>query len=96
MKKGENMPIGGFIVSVNPDHLENSIESLKEIAGLEIYGSDEKGNVVVVLEADTSKAMEEMVEKIMEIENVFSVGLTYFNVEDEVEVKEAQGKKTIH
>ena len=51
---------------------------------------------MVVLEADSSKAMEEMVEKIMKIENVLSVGLTYFNVEDEIEIQEEQGKKTIH
>ena len=90
------MPIGGFIVNVHPDHLENSIRALKGIQGLEVYGSDEKGNVVVVLEAETSKAMEKMVEKIMKIENVLSVGLTYFNVEDEIEVQEEQGKKTVH
>ncbi len=90
------MPIGGFIVNVHPEHLDDSIRALKRISGLEVYGSDEKGNVVVVLEAGSSMAMEKMVEKIMKVENVLGVGLTYFNVEDEIEVQEEQGKKAVH
>ncbi len=79
------MPIGGFVVNVHPDSIESALASLRRIEGLEIHGSDEKGNVVVVLESETSEQMEEMVRTIMAQQHVLTVGLTYFNAEDEVE-----------
>ena len=79
------MPVGGFVVNVHPDSIEQGIASMEGIKGLEIHGSDRDGNVVVVLESDTSEQMEKMVKSIMAIEQVLSVGLTYFNGEDEVE-----------
>ncbi len=79
------MPIGGFVVNVHPDTIDAAIEALKTVEGLEIHGSDERGNVVVVLESETSEQMEEMVRSLMAMEQVLNVGLTYFNAEDEVE-----------
>ncbi len=79
------MPVGGFVVNVHPDSIEQGIAGLKGIEGLEIHGSDQDGNVVIVLESDTSEKMDKMVKSITEIEQVLSVGLTYFNAEDEVE-----------
>ncbi len=82
------MPIGGFVINVDPEKIEESLDSLRKVAGVEIHGSDEKGNVVAVLESATSEDMEKMVKTIMKIETVFSVGLTYFHAEDEVDKKE--------
>ena len=79
------MPVGGFVVNIHPDSIQKGMELLKRLNGLEIHGSDEKGNVVVVLESNTSEQMEEMVRSIMKIDQVLSVGLAYFNAEDEVE-----------
>ncbi len=79
------MPIGGFVVNLHPDKIPEGLARLEMMEGLEIHGSDEKGNVVVVLESQTSEQMEEMVKDIMAVEQVLSVGLTYFNAEDEVE-----------
>jgi len=78
------MPVGGFVINVDPDKIDETLIAIKEIDRVEIHGSDEKGNVVAVLESDTSKEMEEKVEDIMKIDTVFSVGITYFNAEDEV------------
>ncbi|NPA93984.1 MAG: chaperone NapD [Thermodesulfobacteria bacterium] len=78
------MPVGGFVINVDPDKIHETLNLIGEIDGVEIHGSDEKGNVVAVLESDTSKEMEEKVEDIMKIDTVLSVGLTYFNAEDEV------------
>ncbi len=83
------MPIGGFVVNVHPDFIETALDALKTMEGLEIHGSDDKGNVIVVLESDTSEQMEQQVKSIMAVEQVLSVGLTYFNAEDEVEKIEA-------
>jgi len=98
------MPVGGFVVNVHPDQIQEGLARLEMLEGLEIHGSDQKGNVVVVLESDTSEQMEEMVREIMAIEQVLSVGLTYFNAEDEVEKIKAGtyipdrtlGKKPLH
>ena len=98
------MPIGGFVVNVHPDFIQTALENLVKFEGLEIHGSDDKGNVVVVLETDTSEQMEEMVKSIMAIDQVLSVGLTYFNAEDEVEKIKAgtyvpersPGRKRLH
>ncbi len=86
------MPIGGFVINVDPERIEESLVRLKGLAGVEIHGSDSKGNVVAVLESATSEDMEKMVKDIMKIETVFSVGLTYFHAEDEVEKKEYRKK----
>ena len=79
------MPIGGFVVTVMPDALQPALEQLHTVPGIEIHGSDKAGNVVVVLESETSEGMEELVRSILAIEQVLNVGLTYFNAEDEVD-----------
>ncbi len=85
------MPVGGFVINVDPDRIEESIKKLTSFRGVEIHGSDEKGNVIAVFESSNSHEMEEMVKEIMKIETVLSVGLTYFNAEDEVEGNANQG-----
>jgi len=87
------MPIGGFIVNVHPEDIKNSISALRKITGLEVYGSDDKGNVVVVIEARTSKDIEKIVDEIKNIPTVLNIGLTYLNVEDEIEGQDQKGKK---
>ncbi len=85
------MPVGGFVINVDPDRIEESIKKLTSFRGVEIHGSDEKGNVIAVIESSNSHEMEDMVKEIMKIETVLSVGLTYFNAEDEVEGNANQG-----
>ncbi len=79
------MPVGGFVINVDPERIEESVHRLESVEGVEIHGSDNKGNVVAVMESSTSSEMEAMVKAIMAIETVYSVALTYFNGEDEVE-----------
>ena len=79
------MPIGGFVVSVLPEDSKKAQDDLMSLNGLEIHGSDEKGNIIVVLDTNTSKEMEELVEKMMRMKRVLNVGLTYLNAEDELD-----------
>lgn len=78
------MPIGGFVINVDPANPAPAIEALSGMKCVDVHGHDEKGNVVAVLDCSTSDEMESLVEKINCIDGVFSVGLTYFNAEDEV------------
>ncbi len=79
------MPIGGFVITAVPEDMNAVLEQLASLDQLDIHGHDEKGNVVAVIECDTSEEMERLVKRINRFDSVLSVGLTYFNAEDEVE-----------
>jgi nitrate reductase NapD len=79
------MPIGGFVINIDPADPAPVIEEIRVMEGVEVHGHDEKGNVVAVLDCRTSEEMEELVGNINQVDGVLSVGLTYFNAEDEVE-----------
>ncbi|BAT70886.1 conserved hypothetical protein [Thermosulfidibacter takaii ABI70S6] len=79
------MPIGGFVVSVLPVDRERVERKLTEFSNVTVYGSDEKGNIIVVMESETSDEMDELVETIKRIDGVLSVGLACLYFEDEVE-----------
>jgi nitrate reductase NapAB chaperone NapD len=52
---------------------------------VEVHGDDEKGNIVAVLETQSSEEMETIIDRISKDQNVLHVGLTYLNTEDEAE-----------
>ncbi|PXF59745.1 MAG: hypothetical protein C4B58_02700 [Deltaproteobacteria bacterium] len=79
------MPIGGFVINIDPTSKEKVLQELEKLEGVEIYGSDSKGNIVAVIDSETSEEMESSVEKISAINGVLTVGLTYLHAEDEVE-----------
>jgi len=78
------VPVGGFVITVDPEVRDDIVVELETRPGVSIYGSDEQGNVVTVLETDSSKEMEKMTKSIQKIDGVLSLGMTYLNVEDEV------------
>ena len=78
------MPVGGFVINVDPAESVPALEKIRAMKCVEVHGHDEMGNVVVVLDCETSEDMEDIVKRISCIEEVLSVGLTYFNAEDEV------------
>jgi nitrate reductase NapAB chaperone NapD len=52
---------------------------------VELYGEDGKGNLVAVLDCESSQRMEKVVAEIAAIAGVLNVGLAYIHAEDEVE-----------
>ena len=80
------MPIGGVVISTRPEERDAALSVLKSLAGLEIHGADEKGNIVGVLDTVTTDGMETLMKKIGAVEAVLHVGLTYLNSEDEAEL----------
>lgn len=85
------MPIGGFVITVVPELAGTAVESIRRFECLEVHGHDEHGNVVAVLDCETSDEMEDTVRLIEKTDGVLSVGLAYFNAEDEIK-KMANGK----
>ena len=79
------MPISGFVISIDPETRNEAEQSLSGIEHLEIHGSDEKGNIVAVIDTQTSRDMQNIVDKLNALDFVLSVGMTYMNVEDVVD-----------
>ncbi|MCP3890998.1 MAG: chaperone NapD [Desulfobulbaceae bacterium] len=86
------MPISGVVITSRVEKKKRVLSSLKELSEVEIYGDDEKGNIVAVLETTSSEEMEKVIDRINKDEDVLHVGLTYLNTEDEAE-RMAKGEK---
>ena len=83
------MPIGGVVITTRPADIKQVTNNLARIAGAEIYGQDDKGNIVAVLDTETSEAMEELIDQINADPLVLGVGLTYLNTEDEAQLMQS-------
>jgi len=79
------VPIGGFVLHVQPERRDEILARISYFEGLTVYGYDERGQVIIVLEAETSERMEKTVEKLLSLEGVINCDLAYLHGEDEVE-----------
>ncbi len=79
------MPISGVVITSKLTEKEEVLRSLALIDEVEVYGDDDKGNIVAVLETGSSEAMEKLINRISKDQNVLHVGMTYLNTEDEAQ-----------
>jgi nitrate reductase NapAB chaperone NapD len=79
------MPIGGFVIQIDTAARQEVLAPLGKMPEVELHGEDGKGNLVAVLDCETSQRMEKAVEEIAAIAGVLNVGLVYIHAEDEVE-----------
>lgn len=79
------MPIGGFIIHILPEKKENILFLLQQMPEVEVHGHDDLGNLVTVIDALSMDSMQAITKKINMLEGVLSIGLTYLNMEDEVD-----------
>lgn len=86
------MPISGVVIACQAEATEAVIADLGQYPDLEIHGSDERGNIVAVIDSQSSEEMEKLIDTINKHEAVLNVGMTYLNTEDEAE-KMARGEK---
>ncbi len=86
------MPIGGVVISCVPEKKDLVLKELEPIVEVEVHGDDDEGNIVAVLDTETSEYMEQIIDRINKDINVLTVGMTYLNTEDEAE-RMAQGEK---
>ena len=68
------------------------VKDLQRHPELEIHGADEKGNIVAVIDSQSSEDMEKLIDTINKHEHILNVGMTYLNTEDEAE-RMARGEK---
>lgn len=86
------MPISGVVISSRVTGKNEVLRSLAGISEVEVYGDDEKGNIVAVLETESSEEMEKLIDRINKDPHILHVGLTYLNTEDEALLM-AKGEK---
>ncbi|TKB24142.1 glutamate synthase [Desulfopila sp. IMCC35006] len=79
------MPISGVVIASLPSETNDVLRFLATLSQVEVHGADEKGNIVAVLETESSDEMEKIIDRISRDQNVLHVGLTYLNAEDEAE-----------
>jgi nitrate reductase NapAB chaperone NapD len=79
------MPISGIVITGRQEKKAEVLRTLTAIPEVEVYGDDEKGNIVAVLETTSSEEMERLIDRIGKDQYVLHVGLTYLNTEDEAE-----------
>jgi nitrate reductase NapD len=86
------MPISGVVISSRPQDKPAVLLTLAAMPAVEVFGDDEQGNIVAVLETASSEDMQNLIDRISKDQMVLNVGLTYLNTEDEA-FSLAEGKK---
>jgi len=79
------MPIGGFVITIDTAEKETILKKIEAYTQIEVHGTDEKGNVVAVLDTESSEEMEELTSQLQKTEGILSVGIAFFDAEDEIE-----------
>ncbi len=78
------MPIGGFVAVLFPDTQAETLQWLKSLPGVTVHETEVKEKIILVLEADSSRAVDDMSENIKKHTGIASLDLAYLNMEDEV------------
>lgn len=86
------MPISGVVITSRMADKKIVLTSLSRIPEVEVHGDDDKGNIVAVLETESSEEMEKLIDRINKDKAVLHVGLTYLNTEDEAD-RMARGER---
>lgn len=76
------MPIAGLAVLVKPELADEVKENLAGMKCVEIYGADDKGNLIVVLDCSSTEEMRETERQLREVNGVVNVAGAYYNFED--------------
>ena len=79
------MPIAGLAVTVVREEENDVRKALSAIDGVEVYGSDGKGNLIVVLDCRTEDELKLLERRVSEVDGVVTVSAAYYNFEDLVE-----------
>ncbi len=79
------MPIGGFVITADPEIKDQIGKELERMPQVEVHGTDDRGNIVAVLDTETTDEMNGRVRQIHAMGGVRSVGLVYIHAEDEME-----------
>ncbi len=78
------MPITGVAVQTVPDEMQKVYKTLEKMEGVTLYGDDNKGNIIAVLDTKNKKELDELSQKIERVDGVVQVMGVYNYFEDDV------------
>ncbi len=79
------MNISGVVVRTKPELVEEVIKSLEESGMCDVHFYDDKGRIVVTIEAETTEEEVFKLKAIQSLEHVLSADLVYAYSEEELE-----------
>ncbi|WP_457600932.1 chaperone NapD [Hydrogenivirga sp.] len=79
------MNISGVVVRTKPEYLEEVIRSLEDSGMCDVHFHDEKGRIIVTIEAETTEEEIFKMKAIQAIDHVLSADLVYAYSEEELE-----------
>ena len=87
------MPIAGVVVLTKAEEAMNVLEALKKFDNVTTYGVHKENNIIAVLEAEETKSLEKISQKISsEISGILGIYPAYVNFEDEMNPIEETGE----
>lgn len=80
------MPIAGVVISTIPEKVEDVYRNLERYEGITTYGIHQNSQIIAVFEADTSRELERMGERLrQELDGILGIFPAYINFEDETD-----------
>jgi periplasmic nitrate reductase NapD len=73
--------IASILVQARPDQLDATAAAITALRGCEIYGRDEKGKLVVVVDAPDASSLGATLNTISALPNVYSASLVFHAVD---------------
>lgn len=75
--------IAGLAVRVRPETMDSVVEAAGALDGVEVMATDAVGKVVIVVEADTTKRIADVVDALRHGPGVYAVDMVYHEVDDD-------------
>lgn len=74
--------ISSLVVHGRPDWLKGITAAVEALEGVEIHGTDDKGKIVVTVEAPDEAGIVDRIDRINRIDGILSTVLVYHHSED--------------
>ena len=78
------MPIASFIMTLDRRDPEQLIRNCQRDPEVEVHGLNDAGLAVVVIDAASSRRLEELAARLQQLDGVLSLAPVYLNAEDEI------------
>jgi nitrate reductase NapAB chaperone NapD len=79
---GLRMAISGVVITVSPSDKREVEIALSKFSELQVYGSDEDGNIIATIKSLDKQSMEEMIARIEKLNFVSQVHIAYLKNDD--------------
>ncbi|MBR0798347.1 chaperone NapD [Bradyrhizobium jicamae] len=88
--------IASILVQARPDRLDAVASAIMALRGCEIFGRDDRGKLVVVVDAPDAGSLGSTVNTISTLPDVYSASLVFHAVDAAASDRPASGERTSH